>query len=508
MSSVRLTARQQLLALLKQSPDVAFAEPALGWTYWLLQEQLRPSRSTTSELKLFQPFLGQPPAEVYANLQALSERESVQHPSSGGAEPHTREWFHAQRRLRLEQRQTRRQRGRYYTSPALARVLVRLTLWPWLERGEPEQLLRLQVLDPALGAGVFLHETALLLAERLCQRLRLPLHEGVEQVARHCLWGLDIEPVAVKLTIRGLVWLARSPALEPVLSERLRLANTLVGTEPPQLPWSDAERLAPEQLQLLCQAWTVEALEGGATGLAQQGLAQRSSAEQGLAQQGLAQQGLAQQGLAQQGSAEQAWQWLLQSDRLARVQVRAQAEKSISMSWLGRAGHFDVVVGNPPYLSEARGGAALVLQLKRSPRTAAEYQPRGDLFYPFLSLGSRLLEPGGRLGMLVPPYWRSRASASTLRERLRLRMQEVVRVEFGEWRLFMEAPGHHSEGVVWQAGQDAPPLSVCSLAHIKEEAEVWRVLQAFEPRSRTPESGRELGRRACCVVRGGCRRGG
>lgn len=457
-----------LRTLLHDPPDAYTADPALGWTHRLLCAQLGTQTLSLLERSRLEPLLHRDPAEVYALLQPLqpSGAEEKNPTEQENSSPEAR--AHLQRRLQVAARQARRQVGRYYTAPRWARLLVRLTLRPWLEQKDPEQLLALQVLDPALGTGVFLHETALCLAERLQLLRGGTQREWLERVASTCLWGLDIDPVAVKLATWGLIWRARAPWLEPLLTERLRVANTLVGTEPSQLPWPDVGLLSSEQQQLLCHAWTLEALEGF-----EQGLPDRQAEDR----RGSKNNPLGTKGLHQQGRATQAWQWLEQLGLLERVRARAQAEKYSSLTWLGRGGQFDAVVGNPPYLSEARGGTGLVHQLKHSPRIAAEYQPRGDLFYPFLSIGSRLLSPGGRLGLLVPPYWRSRSSASTLRQVLAARVQEVIRIEFGNQRLFTEAPGHHSELVVWQAGA-APPLMVMVWRPEQDEQTLMQALTA------------------------------
>lgn len=472
-----------LRALLQKAPDAHTTEPALGWTHRLLCAQLGTQPLSPLERSRLEPLLHRDPAEVYALLQPLQPSgDTLQDPI--GQENHSPEAHaHLQRRLQVAARLARRQVGRYYTAPRWARLLVRLTLQPWLERGDPEQLQTLQVLDPALGTGVFLQETALCLAERLQILRGGTQREWLERVASTCLWGLDIDPVAVKLATWGLIWRARAPWLEPLLAERLRVANTLVGTEPSQLPWPDVAALSSEQQQLLCHAWTLEALEG-LTPVHPESQPEALRTFEGH-RHGV-------KGLQHHRQATQAWRWLEQTGQLEGVRERAQAEKCISLTWLGRGGQFDAVVGNPPYLSEARGGAGLVLQLKRSPRIAAEYQPRGDLFYPFLSIGSRLLTPGGRLGLLVPPYWRSRSSAATLRDVLATRVQEVVRVEFGNQRLFSEAPGHHSELVVWQAGA-APPLSVFVWGPEQDEQ---RLMQALTDAGARP-SGQEGPKNPC-----------
>ena len=125
--------------------------------------------------------------------------------------------------LERERGSSRRKRsGSYYTPERVARYLVEKTLGP-LVRGEQrggaredaqlsaEELLRLKALDPAMGAGCFLLAAGDYLARAYCAAL---LREGRSdsatessaniaacrrKVAEHCLYGADIDPLAVEL---------------------------------------------------------------------------------------------------------------------------------------------------------------------------------------------------------------------------------------------------------------------------------------------------------------------
>ena len=138
----------------------------------------------------------------------------------------------------------RKSSGSYYTPHALVRFLVRETLGPLVAAASPDDspdpgaLLRLRIVDPAMGSGHFLIEAcrflgdALYAACRLCDETSgaglasvdpvlqayLPSHaaEGFAPsralaicrrlVAVHCLYGVDRNPLAVELAKLAL-WL-------------------------------------------------------------------------------------------------------------------------------------------------------------------------------------------------------------------------------------------------------------------------------------------------------------
>lgn len=111
---------------------------------------------------------------------------------------------------------TRDVQGAWYTPQPLARAASRLALqaaWQHFPEDDPDQLLRLRVVDPACGAGVILVEGAQLVAGEYARRLagtqdippRLQAKVLIEVLYR-CVFGMDIDPVAVDLA-RTSLWL-------------------------------------------------------------------------------------------------------------------------------------------------------------------------------------------------------------------------------------------------------------------------------------------------------------
>ncbi|MDX2682465.1 Eco57I restriction-modification methylase domain-containing protein [Streptomyces sp. NY05-11A] len=155
----------------------------------------------------------------------------------------------------------RKKTGSYYTPSSLVDVLLDSTLDPVIdaaqERGEKKaaeakqtdpqaretvasELLSLTVCDPACGSGHFLVAAARRIAKRVAavreqtpeppvERVREALHE----VIARCVYGVDLNPMAVELAKVSL-WME---ALEPgkalgFLDAHVKLGNGLIGATP------------------------------------------------------------------------------------------------------------------------------------------------------------------------------------------------------------------------------------------------------------------------------------
>ncbi|MFZ4188985.1 Eco57I restriction-modification methylase domain-containing protein [Streptomyces pseudogriseolus] len=156
----------------------------------------------------------------------------------------------------------RRDTGTHYTPKALAEEVVEHTLAPLCfapgpaEGAEPgvwraktaEELLKLRVLDPAMGSGAFLVSACRYLSDRVVEawlRDGLPpeiardvdeddreqLHQMARRlVADRCLYGIDRDPMAVELAKLSL-WLVTLSKGRPFsfLDHALRCGDSLVG---------------------------------------------------------------------------------------------------------------------------------------------------------------------------------------------------------------------------------------------------------------------------------------
>lgn len=147
--------------------------------------------------------------------------------------------------LRVAAGSERKTTGSYYTPTSLVNCLLDSALEPVLDeacqKADPDQaLLDLKVCDPACGSGHFLIAAARRIAKRLAavragedEPAPDSIQHALRDVVGRCIYGVDINPMAVELCKINL-WLE---ALEPgrplsFLEHHIRPGNSLLGTTP------------------------------------------------------------------------------------------------------------------------------------------------------------------------------------------------------------------------------------------------------------------------------------
>lgn len=127
--------------------------------------------------------------------------------------------------------------GSYYTPDSLVQTLLDNTLDPVLARAEAEggadAILKLSVIDPACGSGHFLLGAARRMATRvaLLRDSEAPDYPAaMRDVARHCIHGVDRNPMAVELA-KVAMWIEAVEPGKPLtfLDSHIRCGDSLVG---------------------------------------------------------------------------------------------------------------------------------------------------------------------------------------------------------------------------------------------------------------------------------------
>ena len=156
----------------------------------------------------------------------------------------------------------RKMTGSYYTPDELVQVLLASALDPVVERtvdAHPEDavdaLLELAIVDPACGSGHFLLAAARRLADRIA-RIRAggtptpdDYQHALRDVVRRCIYGVDMNPLAVEICMVGLWMESIDPGLPlTFLESHIRCGNSLIGTsralmgdEVPDAAWTVLE---------------------------------------------------------------------------------------------------------------------------------------------------------------------------------------------------------------------------------------------------------------------------
>lgn len=160
--------------------------------------------------------------------------------------------------------------GSYYTPTCLVEQVLKTALDPLLDACGKNQkkLLDLRVIDPACGSGHFLLGAARRIAERLADA-RTPGQMGgatpdvfqraMHDVIRYCIYGVDINPMAIEL-VRMNLWLEGYQPGKALsfLDAHLRHGNSLLGlfsAEALQYPIpADAYKCLPGDNADVCKA--------------------------------------------------------------------------------------------------------------------------------------------------------------------------------------------------------------------------------------------------------------
>ncbi|MBC8383858.1 MAG: N-6 DNA methylase, partial [Candidatus Cloacimonetes bacterium] len=157
----------------------------------------------------------------------------------------------ASRTFFLDPRGTnRKSSGTYYTNPGLVNALIESALKPVMEQrlagaekdkeSQINALLSLDVCDPAAGSGAFLIASTEFLGEKLAvlqTQDEYPSDKAIRHarrdVLRHCIYGVDLNPLAVELCKVSL-WLISATDDLPLnfLDHHIKCGNSLIGTTP------------------------------------------------------------------------------------------------------------------------------------------------------------------------------------------------------------------------------------------------------------------------------------
>jgi hypothetical protein len=140
--------------------------------------------------------------------------------------------------------------GSYYTPASLVNELIKSALEPVIEQTKAdnperprEALLKLKIVDPACGSGHFLLAAARRLAAEIArldavadvpdESLR---RHALREVVRHCIYGVDKNPLAVELCKTAL-WIETVEPGRPLsfLDPHIRCGDSLVGILDPKV---------------------------------------------------------------------------------------------------------------------------------------------------------------------------------------------------------------------------------------------------------------------------------
>jgi len=104
----------------------------------------------------------------------------------------------------------------------------------------------------------------------------------------------------------------------------------------------------------------------------------------------------------------------------------------------------DYVCSNPPYIGEKGHKDLFRFVRENLPYWKEYYQGKMDYLYWFIILGLSKLREGGRLSYITTSYWPTAEGASKLRQYILKHSKIIEMIDFGDTRIFSDAPGQHN----------------------------------------------------------------
>ncbi|MGZ0746082.1 Eco57I restriction-modification methylase domain-containing protein [Haloparvum sp. AD34] len=382
----------------------------------------------------------------------------------------------------------RKATGSYYTPEYVVEHIVENTLEPLVSdiredllaqsaRGDrgfaedfAERVFELKILDPAMGSGHFLTSAVDYLAREIIDaQEKQAAQQGIEtvdeshdinwarrQVAQRCIYGVDLNPLAVELAKVSL-WLRTLAAEQPLafLDHHLKTGNSLVGSdiedvldqegdtvEEGQLTLTQSfEHTRQQALEHVLERFTdllsidnetledVKRMEDVYDEVREDNLYQHLLAmanvhtadEFGLAIPDDAYERMA------EALRDDSWESILQQSWFKRAQEVAEEEQffhwelEFPVAFYGEDGEirdnagFDAVIGNPPYV--------FITSIPQEYRDyfdeiSSTYDYRFDLYAIFIEQGLDLTVDGGGLSYIIPHNLLNNNSFELVREKL------------------------------------------------------------------------------------------
>jgi type II restriction/modification system DNA methylase subunit YeeA len=422
----------------------------------------------------------------------------------------------------------RKATGSYYTPEYVVEYIVENTLEPLVEdiREEligydsyedesgfaeefAERIFELKILDPAMGSGHFLTNAIDYLAREIIDaQERQAEQQGVEtvdqgqdinwarrQVSQHCIYGVDLNPLAVELAKVSL-WLRTLAAEQPLafLDHHLKTGNSLVGSDIEDIDELETDSNGGPNASLAdfgaVRRGTIDhlmdvyeefiAIEN--TDLADAKEMERKYREierddlrtrlvalanvKTVADFGLDLSGGAYERMARALDSEEEWADVAATDWFQSAQAMA-AERNF-LHWKlefpevfyevdGSAREnpgFDAVIGNPPYVrQEGLGELKSVFSA-----SYATYDSISDIYTYFFERGHEILRAGGQFGYIVTNRFLTAEYGAPLRKYL----SDVAHIRhicnFNDLPVFADATTYPAIFITEKSANDDPTL--------------------------------------------------
>ena len=339
---------------------------------------------------------------------------------------------------------TRKSTGSYYTPIELVERLLDETWLPWFERlqattpfsEQVEALYRIRICDPACGAGLFLVAAtkrvvkAIAAVQKALQEvgdlLTLQTHREIStEVVTNCIYGVDINPMAIELCQLGL-WMEIGDITVAMgeVTRNIQQGNALLWTRPEHLEQGIVEnafdlvkdfddntvrnQIASRHRREFKAA---KAIKSETSHSPHQPILQSQEILSDIWMSSL----LWSKKKETAGAVEYAPTYAVFEqcrvkkpavklmERVAEIQRRYPFfHWHLRFNTVWQAGGFDLMIGNPPYLASRYLSKYEPYFRQAMPKLYTSASGNWDIYIPFVELGIRLLKPSGFQAYVTP----------------------------------------------------------------------------------------------------------
>lgn len=423
----------------------------------------------------------------------------------------------------------RRATGSYYTPQAIVEQMVRDSVGPAVGEVEAraegaelvQELLELRVCDPSMGSGHFLVEVVDFIARAMVKAGGSALEADDNElitarraVVEHCVYGVDMNPLAVELAKLSL-WLVTVARDRPLsfLDSHLLCGNSLVGAdieemaslrgrsrEQMNLVEEALERVLPRLIELAREIPdldpdTIEGVREKQQLFDEMNRLRNAfvrAADLWTARNFGVELNEDQYLHAVSTLADPEPETLLDSERMGAV--AAAAERFRFHHWSlafpevflnpDRPAGFDVVLTNPPYVSAiaraASGEHEAAFLRNRFDAASGPF----DLYVLFIELGLRLARPGGWVDLITPNKVLSAPYAGALRSLVAQQHSLVQLIDASRIRVF-EDPSVYPVISLFRSGPEGALF--VDVRRLAEDGLVQAASHPSEALSRLPD---------------------
>ena len=156
--------------------------------------------------------------------------------------------------------------------------------------------------------------------------------------------------------------------------------------------------------------------------------------------------------------------------------------KRVVYDWLKEGREVDYICSNPPYVGEKGHKEMFRYYRHNFEYWDTYYQGKMDFLYWFIILGLSKLRDGGRLAYITTSYWPTADGARKLRQYILDHAKIIEMIDFGETRIFSDAPGQHNMIIVLERCDDKTARAAHYPRIIKVKRGIETEAQSFQER--------------------------